>query len=303
MASPAHPLTGRVIVNRVWQWHFGEGIVRSPDNFGTLGEKPTHPALLDWLASVFTAPDSAGQAPGTEGLGWSLKRLHRMILLSSVYRQSSSTAHSPQSPGARARAMDPENRLLWRFNRRRLEAEAIRDSLLAVSGSLDLTMGGTLLPLKNREYVTSTANRDTTDYNSPRRAVYLPVVRSSLYDFFTAFDFGDPSVLQGRRDSTTVAPQALFMMNGGLMLRESRRMAERLLADAALNDAGRIRGAFMRAYGRAPRPEESARLLEFVRRVEASLADRVADAAERRLRAWQSACRVVLAASEFIYVD
>ena len=155
LTQPDHPLTARVLVNRVWQAHFGEGLVRSPDNFGRLGEKPTHPELLDWLATEFVEH------------GWSIKSLHRLILNSAVWQQTTDFNEV-------ANTIDPENRLLWRMNRRRLEAEAIRDSLLAIGGDLDTTMGGTLLPTENRKYVTSTANINIDVYEAPRRTVYLP---------------------------------------------------------------------------------------------------------------------------------
>ena len=202
LTRPDHPLTARVMVNRVWQGHFGEGLVRSPDNIGLLGEKPSHPELLDWLATRFIED------------GWSLKALHRRILLSSTWQMST-------AQNATATEVDPENRLLWRMNRRRLEAEAIRDAMLAVAGTLDARMGGTELPTANRAYVTSTANVNPVVYDSRRRSVYLPVVRSALYDVFQAFDFADPSVQNGRRDVTTVAPQALFMMNSAFASQQS----------------------------------------------------------------------------------
>ncbi|MGD9856804.1 MAG: DUF1549 domain-containing protein, partial [Planctomycetaceae bacterium] len=189
MTEPDHPLTSRVMVNRLWQWHFGDGLVRTPDNFGRLGERPTHPELLDWLAVRFVES------------GWSIKAMHRLLMLSSTYQMSTQY-------DAGAATQDPENRLWWRRNRRRLEAEAIRDAILAASGNLDLTMGGSLLPTENRKYVTSTANVDPVTYQSNRRSLYLPVVRSAVYDVLQAFDFADPSVLSGQRRSTTVAPQA-----------------------------------------------------------------------------------------------
>ncbi len=306
ITAAQNPLTARVLVNRVWMGHFGEGLVRSLDNFGRLGERPSHPELLDWLAASFSSPSPASPpasaaapasvSPAPYPLNWSLKRLHRLILTSSTYRMS--TAYRSQ-----AGAKDPENRLLWRMNRRRLDAEEVRDSILAVSGGLDLKMGGTLLPLKNREYVTSTANRDTTDYNAPRRAVYLPVVRSSLYDLFTAFDFGDPSVVNGQRGATVVAPQALFLMNGKLVLRETRRLADRLLSLAGADDAARVQAAFRIVFSRAAAPVEVERHLAFLHRIESSLAERVPEAAERRARAWQSFCRVLLSTNEFLYLE
>ncbi|MCE9527066.1 MAG: DUF1549 domain-containing protein [Planctomycetales bacterium] len=190
MTRAENPLTARVMVNRIWQWHFGEGIVRSVDNFGLLGEQPTHPELLDYLAKCFVDD------------GWSVKKMHRRLMRSAAYQRGGHL----ESNGT----IDPENRLLAHFSRRRLEAEEIRDSLLAVSDSLDCRMGGSQLGIENHKYVTSTANVDPVVYTGNRRSVYLPVVRSALYDVFQAFDFADPSVASGKRDSTTVAPQALF---------------------------------------------------------------------------------------------
>jgi hypothetical protein len=295
LASPTHPLTGRVMVNRVWQGHFGRGLVRSPDNFGKLGDRPTNPALLDWLAATFTAPRAVNGNP-MAGSGWSLKALHRLIMLSNTYQMST-------APNPRAALIDPENRLNWRMDRRRLTAEEIRDSILSVSGSLDVTMGGSLLQTKNRDYVTSTANINYSAYEAPRRSVYLPVVRSALYDVFQAFDFADPSTLNGERSVTTVAPQALFMMNSDLMLRETRRMAEGLLKESALDDAGRVRAAYARCYGRSATEAEALRALGFVRRYTTLLAEKGVDTAQRAPRAWGALCRVLIAANEFVYVE
>ena len=299
MTSAEHPLTSRVIVNRVWLWHFGAGLVRSPDNFGQLGERPTHPELLDWLAQQFAAD------------GWSIKGLHREIMLSSTYRMS--TAFNEQ-----AAAADPENRLRWRFERRRLEAEAIRDSLLVAGGQLDDQMGGSLLPTENRNYVTSTANVDPVAYQSNRRAVYLPVVRSAVYDVFQAFDFADPSMLSGQRQSTTVAPQALFMMNSQLVADQTAALADYLLAQPDVQDAERVQAIYERAFARLPSEAEVARALDFVQRYSemAATSDVGGDETKRdetkrdetkhdeaRRRVWQSLCRVVLSTNEFIYLD
>ncbi len=163
LTQPDHPLTSRVMVNRIWQGHFGEGLVRSVDNFGRLGQGVDNQPLLDWLARRFV------------DLGWSIKAMHRLIVLSSAYQMS--TEFNPQ-----AAAVDPENRLLWRMNRRRLEAEEIRDALLAASGRMDLAMGGTMMTFGNHTYVTSTASKNGVNYQSLRRSVYLPVVRSSVYE-------------------------------------------------------------------------------------------------------------------------
>jgi cytochrome c553 len=287
-----NPLTARVIVNRVWQWHFGEALVRSPDNFGRLGERPTHPELLDYLAVRL------------QEQGWSLKALHRQILLSSTWQMS--TRFHPDSS-----EKDPENRLWWRFNRRRLEAEALRDSILAVAGRLDSNMGGTLLPTPNRAYVTSTANINPVVYDPPRRSLYLPVVRSALYDVFQAFDFADPSVQSGRRDTTTVAPQALFLMNSDLVLKQTRELARQLLAQSERTDADRVVELYQRALGRPPRTLEIERGLGFVQRyIEAANTPAAAEAGTGAVassppteRAWQALCRAVLASNEFIYVE
>ena len=285
LTTPDHPLTSRVMVNRLWQGHFGEGLVRSPDNFGRLGERPTHPLLLDWLARRFV--DS----------GWSIKAMHRLILLSATYQQS--VAYNAQ-----AALVDPENRLCWRMNRRRLEIEALRDALLFAGGNLEEKPGGSLLPHKPRQYVTSTANVAPAVYASPRRSIYLPVVRSALYEVFQAFDFADPTVLNGKRDSTTVAPQALFMMNSGLMLAQTRALADRLLADAELDDAQRVRHTYELAYSRPPTSDETTRALAYVERYAQALAARgETDAGEQRRRAWQSLCRAVLSANEFVFLE
>ncbi len=283
LTRPDHPLTSRVMVNRIWRWHFGAGIVPSVDNFGRLGEAPSNQPLLDWLARRFI--DS----------GWSIKQMHRLILLSATYNQTA--AHNEK-----AFNLDPENRLLWRMNRRRLEAEAIRDSVVAMGGQLDLKMGGTMLTFKDREYVTSTENKDTTDYDVERRSVYLPVTRSSLYDVFSAFDFGDPSVLNGDRPTTTVAPQALFMMNSSLVQKSSRRMAEMLIA-RSVDPNERIIMAYERAFGRSPSDQETARALEAVRRLDQAWVVRESNPAERQIRAWQGFCRVLMSANEFVYVE
>ncbi|MCW5554887.1 MAG: DUF1553 domain-containing protein, partial [Verrucomicrobiae bacterium] len=251
---------------------------------GRLGEPPVNQALLDWLARQFV-----------EG-GWSIKRMHRLIMLSSAYQMSSDW-------DARAAEADPDNKLLWRANRRRLEGEAIRDAVMAAAGNLDLSGGGSILTYKDRQYVSDTAKGGDIDYERNIRSVYIPVIRSSLYDVFQAFDMPDPAVSNGDRDSTVVAPQALFSMNGPTVLRHTRVMAESLLAREDLDDAGRIRWAYERALARPPAPAETDRALTFLGSVERALASGKADAAERRLSAWQSFAKALLASNEFIYVN
>ncbi|MCA9206612.1 MAG: DUF1553 domain-containing protein, partial [Planctomycetales bacterium] len=210
LTSDRHPLTARVMVNRLWRWHFGKGMVESVDNFGLQGATPTHPELLDWLAVRFIE------------CGWSIKAMHRLIMLSSVYRMSST--HDPECA-----AIDPENRWQWRAGVRRLEAEAIRDAMLAVSGTLDPTMGGSLLHVGNREFIFNHTSKDETKYDAPRRSLYLPVIRNHLYDVFQLFDYTDAGVVNGDRSTSTVAPQALFMMNSELVSDAATALARRAL--------------------------------------------------------------------------
>jgi len=284
MTSDAHPLTARVIVNRVWLWHFGEGLVRSPDNFGRLGERPTHPELLDWLAMQFMES------------GWSIKELHRLLLLSATYQMS--TTWNEQ-----AAAIDPDNQRMWRFPRRRLEIEAIRDAMLAVSGQLDLTQGGSLLPTENRKYVTSTLNADPVAYQTNRRSIYVPIVRSALYNVFQAFDFAEPSVSAGQRQATTVAPQALFMMNSQFVTEQAGALAEQLLAKPELSDEGRVQVAYARCYSREPLRHEVDRALRFVASYTEQASRPGLAGSKARLQAWQSLCRALLSANEFVYFD
>ena len=190
-----------MIVNRVWRWHFGRGLVRSVDNFGKLGQLPTHPELLDWLAHRLVSR------------GWSLKRLHKDIMLSRTYQMSTRWDRH-------AARVDPENSLLWRMPRRRLEAEELRDSILAAGGLLETTMGGTLLATSPFQDLSAGGlARKPSLYESARRSVYLPVLRGALYEMYRTFDFPDPAVSNGDRAVTTVASQALFMMNGRLVER------------------------------------------------------------------------------------
>ncbi len=280
-----HPLTSRVMVNRLWRWHFGRGIVGSIDNFGKLGDRPTNQPLLDWLALRFVEN------------GWSIKKMHRLIVLSNTYRMSTAV-------NDKAVSVDPENRLLWRMPRRRLEAESIRDAIMLVSGDLDLTTGGTLLErYKPREYFSNTKKGGEVDYDRNIRAVYMPVVRSTLYDFFQAFDFADPSALNGDRQSSVVAPQALFVMNGSLPLKHSRKWASRLLGRHDLTDAGRVDVAYEEAFSRLPDVNERDRALTFIHKMEAAFEEREPDEPKRRERAWESFCRTLFGSSEFIYLN
>ena len=276
LTRPGHPLTARVMVNRIWKWHFGEGIVRTTDNFGTLGDRPDHPELLDWLATRFVEDQ------------WSLKSLHRRIMLSDAYQRS-------YSQNRHASEIDPENRLLWRAHRQRMEAEAIRDTLLEVSGQLELAMGGKTL--RHRNFTNLNANalsRDPTLYETRRRSVYLPVLRSALYEVLAAFDFASPSTSNGRRSSTMVAPQALFMMNSSLVEEASRDLAKRLAEEGGDKDSRRIQLAYEIAYSRPADEKEADSWRAFLDRYESAAGDREA--------AWQGLCRILLSSNEFLYV-
>jgi hypothetical protein len=256
LTRPDHPLTARVIVNRVWQFHFGEGLVRTPSNFGALGELPAHPELLDHLASRFVRE------------GWSLKRLHRSILLSATYQQSA--AADPAT-----RAADPDNRLWGRYPRRRLEAEAIRDSLLAVSGTLDLDARG---------------GKATKDFSAPRRTLYIMTIRSDRTGFGPLFDAADPTAPVDKRTVSTVAPQALFLMNHPFVKERAKGFAARVLAKGG-DDAAKLDHAHRLAFGRPPTDEEKRLGLEFVKTEGGTPA------------AWAAWCHLLFQANEFITIE
>jgi hypothetical protein len=280
LLQPDHPLTARVAVNRLWQEHFGDGLVRTPDNFGLRGEAPSHPELLDWLAREFVRQ------------GWSIKQMHRLMLLSNTY-QTSTTASS------KAVQLDPENRLLSHTHRRRLDAEPIRDSLLFLGGALDLTMSGRATESKNAAYSRTTEGAE----QSRRRSVYLKVVRSGLYDVFTIFDFADPTVGSGKRSTTVVSHQALFFMNSPLVLDQAKNLANLLLEQTALDDIGRLQQAYQRAYSRPATSKEIARDLYYLQRFQDQAGSGTARTAEARLAAWQGFCQALLSANEFIYLN
>jgi hypothetical protein len=233
IASPENPLTARVFVNRVWAQHFGAGLVRTPSNFGVRGDAPTHPELLDWLARTFVAD------------GWSMKKLHRLIVLSSVYRQSS-------RDHAEYRKSDPLNLLLWHQNRRRLDLEAMRDSILAVSGTLDLAMGGRSVELT------------TTPY-SPRRTVYGYVDRLNLANLYKTFDFAVPDMHSPQRFVTTIPQQALFMMNSPFLMEQAGRLAEQSDVQREEQPERRVQAIYRRVFGREASARELALGVAYVR--------------------------------------
>jgi len=281
LADPKHPLTARVFVNRVWQRHFGEGLVRSPSNFGLRGDEPTHPELLDWLAGEFIRN------------GWSMKKLHRTILLSDAYRRSS----HPNSFNA---SRDPDNLWLWRQNRRRLEAEPIRDALLFVSGQLDLSGSGPLSGLeKNQSYYRS----DPASFEKRTRAIYLPVVRAAGYEMFATFDAADPAAHHQQRASTIVPSQALFLLNNELSMQSARALAERI---AELFDEHTVDGLqelYLCLLGRPARVEELELLERALQPAAGSSTTSPTSPTSPTTAEWERICRVLLAANEFVYVQ
>ncbi len=224
IASKDNPLTARVFVNRVWAYHFAAPLVRTPSDFGVRTEAPTHPELLDFLAARFMAG------------GWSMKALHRMILLSAAYQQSSEN-------NTKAASIDPANELLWRMNRRRLDFEAMRDTLLAVSGKLDLSAGGRAVDI-------------TAEPFAARRTVYGFVERQNLPGLFRTFDFASPDATSPQRFSTTVPQQALFLMNSPFVVDQARALLTRPEVKAAGTDDQKLRALHQIAFQRAPLPEE-----------------------------------------------
>lgn len=278
-----NPLTARVAVNRVWRWHFGTGLVPSTDNFGKLGEAPTHPELLDWLTADFV--DN----------GWSLKKLHRQIMLSDTYQRSSGVNEENAT-------IDPENRWYWRANVQRLEAEALRDSLLAVSGQLDPTQGTTMLTVDKWKLVFDHTSKDDTSYDTQRRSIYLPVIRNNLYDGFALFDFATADTTQGDRATSTVAPQALFTLNSPLFLDAAENLADRLQQQVPDDERARIELLYQLTVSRPPHDHEVTRVLTTIDQLEVALRETMDhDAAKHQ--AWAAACQCVLASNEFLYVQ
>jgi hypothetical protein len=282
LASAEHPLTSRVIANRIWSWHFNQGIVPTTDNFGLLGQKPTHPDLLDWLARWFTAN------------GWSFKDMHRLIMSSRTYQQSSAVR-------SEAALSDPENLLLHHFPVRRLEAEEIRDALLHVAGSLDTTFGGKTIPRRNREFVFNHTSKDFTTYGSKRRALYLPIIRNNLYDLFQQFDYPDPATSTGLRNSSVVSPQALLLMNSDLATDAASSFARRL-AGLSTDTLERLRTAHRLAFAREASEDDLRRSQNYLITTNAALNSSQQDSAKRDLQSWTLLCQALMMSNEFIYL-
>ncbi|HEY0983294.1 PSD1 and planctomycete cytochrome C domain-containing protein [Schlesneria sp.] len=264
-----NPLTARVMTNRVWQHHFGTGIVATPSDFGTRGLPPSHPELLDWLSAELSGLDHPDSP-----MNWSLKKLHRLIMASSVFQQSA--AENPV-----ARGVDPENRLLWRMPRQRLDFESFRDSLLAVSGKLDDRIGG--------QPFDGVMNPATT-----RRTLYTLINRNDLPGIFRAFDFADTDASASDRPQTTVPQQSLFAMNSPFMQEQSRRLAADCVAMAS-NDPERLEHLYQRVFGRQPTVDERSVALQFLGTAETSDSE--------KLSPWDRLAQVLLMTNEFMFVD
>lgn len=276
IASPDNPLTARVMVNRIWQQHFGTGIVATPSDFGVNGARPTHPDLLDWLAHKFTEEK------------WSIKAMHRLMLQSATYRQAS------ENPKFAANTKDPDNHLLWRMERRRLEAEAIRDSILYLSGRLNPERGGPSMFPTLPEDLADFARYGRTgglmwepnekDEDARRRSVYIFQRRSLPLPMMAAFDAPVFSESCERRSVTTTALQALAMMNGNLIHEEATHMAARIRRTAGEDRGDQLEVLFQLVYQRSPSAEERAQFTRFTGTLAAM-------------------CRVLLNANEFLYLD
>jgi hypothetical protein len=303
LTDPGNPLTARVMVNRIWQDHFGNGIVGSSSDFGVMGERPANPQLLDYLAATFVEN------------GWSMKKMHRLIMLSNTYQQSSS--NQPE-----AAEVDPDNKLLWRYNRHRLEGEVIRDSMLLASGQLNLKMGGpgVFPPLpegvsrKGSKYLSWTTEKDPAEAN--RRSVYVYVKRNLRYPMFEAFDFPDTHESCSRRYATVSPTQPLVMMNDALVRTWSLELASRVLNDAGLSPEQQVERAFRIVLTRAPKDEERRAVLDFLTQQSAEIGRRLAandtvaipetlpDGMQpARAAAFVDFCQALLNSNEFVYVN
>jgi hypothetical protein len=311
LTSGTNPLVARVLVNRVWLHHFGRGLVGTPSDFGALGERPTHPELLDWLASDFIDH------------GWRLKRLHKLIMTSTAYRQS-----SLRDPLGQQR--DPENRLYWRKPVQRLDAEAIRDSILATSGALNKTMFGPPVPVRPDVHGQIVVGVDKTEGDNKmpvevslkgeefRRGIYIQMRRSRPLSMLHAFDAPVMEVNCDRRQSSTVPTQSLMLMNSHFMLDQAARFAARLQSDAGEDRSRQLTRAWLLAFSRAPTEQELAGALDFLSRQVEHLRSAPEQQAERpkkdekakpapkpspELQALTNLCQALLSANEFLYVD
>jgi hypothetical protein len=289
LTRPDHPLTSRVIVNRVWMHHFGRGIVSTPENFGLKGAPPTHPELLDWLAVDFAEN------------GWKFKRLHKMILTSSAYRQSSKRRAEEQAKGPES--IDPENQLLWRMNLRRLEAEAVRDSVIAVSGKMDRTLGGKPVVLDWTPDGLVTASEKEKGHL--RRSIYLMARRTYSSSMLDVFNFPMMNLNCTQRIQSATPLQSLTMLNSRAVMERAEDFAAHLVEIAGPNAAAskHIESAFLLALGRMPSAEETKLALDHMQKIEAHYVDVKVPPEEARKKALVNFCQTVFNLNEFLFVD
>ncbi len=296
VTDPANPLVARVIVNRLWKHHFAEGIVRSPDDFGKQGQAPTHPELLDWLASEMVAPTVPVEQPANAGRSpWSLKHMHRLMVLSTAYRQSS---RATPEQAAKAVTADPQNKLLHQQNVRRLEAEAIRDTILSVSGRLDRTPEGPgVLPYLTEHQVGRGKPASGPLDGNGRRSIYLAVRRNFLNPMFQAFDYPTPFTSIGRRTVSNVPAQALVMMNNPFVIQQAELWAKRVLATPDRSTEQRVGAMYEAAFGRPPTKAELTAATDFV-------AEQAKEYGKPdHPKAWTDLAHVLFNAKEFIFVE
>ncbi len=286
LVAPTNPLTARVAVNRIWLHLFGAGLVRSADNFGATGEKPSHPELLDTLAVQF-AKD-----------GWSMKKMIRSLVLTHTYQLSS--AHE-----SFANETDPDNRLVWHATQRRLDAEAIRDAMLAASGQLDITPpNGSVVASVGDGYIGKGIRPEIfSNYEGKHRSVYLPVVRDFVADVLEVFDFAEPSLVVASRDTTNVPSQALFMMNNEFVREQANAMAKRILA-TKLDYPNRLNYAYHLALGRPSTAEERKRADQYLlTEAKALIPLKGGDREKAALLSWATFCQALFASAEFRYLN
>jgi Protein of unknown function (DUF1553)/Protein of unknown function (DUF1549)/Planctomycete cytochrome C len=288
LTSPNNPLTPRVMANRVWQHLFGQGLVTSVDNFGVTGDTPSHPELLDYLATRFI------------DAGWSVKKLVRTVVLSRAYQLSA------EAPSGHI-AIDPANRLVWRHSPRRLDAEEIRDAMLAAAGTLDpAPLKGSaaknlkVIELTDRSPLAKTLNDDA--YKSQHRSIYLPLLRGLTPRALEVFDFAEQGMVTGSRDNTTVAPQALYLLNDPFVSRQAKALAERLLGRTQFDDTGRLDLAYQLTVGRPATAKEIERAKGYIADYEIAVRDERSASADARTAAWASFCQAMLASAEFRYI-
>lgn len=299
LTRPDHPLTARVMVNRIWQGHFGRGIVATTNDFGRQGQPPTHPELLDWLAAEFVAQ------------GWSIKSMHRLIMLSNTYQMSSRFSDDSNT------SIDPENSYLWRMSRRRLEAEAIWDSMHATAGTLNLKMSGrpVMPPLSPSEMaalrVKSWWVTPADPSEAARRAVYIVSRRNFSFPMFDKFDRPDAATSCPRREMTTVAPQALWALNNAVSYELAKQLAERVVNQNPAHSPAWIEAAWGIALARKPSAQESKEALALLEKLTGQARSKLKADSPSEIASLEPAvaaglvqlCLTVFNLNEFIFVD